>query len=310
MEHNPSLPWYRKLHVQVFIAMVLGAFAGSLGDGAIVPYVDWIATIFLRLLRMVIVPLVVTSVVFGVASVGGGRTLGRLFSKTLGYYLLSSLLAVLVGLMVVNVLQPGAGADFGRAASQQIPELSTPSSPMDLLIDMVPINVMQAAVEGDMLSLILFSILIGMAIASLPAHHSGMLMGFLEAAFEAVMKLTGWIILLIPLGVFSLIARAVSKLGAAEFKALGMYMVTIASGLTLHLFLVLPLLLLLLGKIRPSIHFRNMLDPLLLAFSSSSSAATLPVTLRTVEKKVGVSNKITSFVLPMGATINMDGTAL
>ncbi len=310
MQNNLSLPWYRKLYVQVFIAMILGALAGSLSDGAIVPYIDWIATIFLRLLRMMIVPLVVTSVIFGVASAGGGRTLGRLFSKTMGYYVLSSALAVLVGLMMVNLLQPGVGADFGQAATQEIPELSAPGSPVDLLIDMVPLNVFAAAVQGDMLSLILFSILIGVAIGSLPSHHRGVLMGFFEAAFEAVMKLTGWIILLIPLGVFSLIARAFSSLGLAELRALGMYMVTIASGLTIHLFVVLPLLLLFLGKIRPSIHFRNMLDPLLLAFSSSSSAATLPVTLRTVEKKVGVSNKITSFVLPMGATINMDGTAL
>ena len=224
--------------------------------------------------------------------------------------MLSSALAVLVGLVVVNVLKPGAGADFGKAATKTLPELSSPSSPVDLLVDMVPLNVFAAAAQGDMLSLILFSILFGVAIASLPQHHRGVLMGFFEAAFEAVMKLTGWIIVLLPLGVFSLIARAISSLGLAEFKALGMYMLTIASGLTIHLFIVLPLLLVVLARIRPSIHFRNMLDPLLLAFSSSSSAATLPVTLRTVEKKVGVSNKVTSFVLPMGATINMDGTAL
>ncbi|MCH9651047.1 MAG: dicarboxylate/amino acid:cation symporter [Deltaproteobacteria bacterium] len=310
MHNNPALPWYRKLHIQVFIAMLLGAFVGKLGDGAVLPYIDWIGTIFVRLLRMMIVPLVFASIVSGVASVGGGRTLGRLFSKTLGYYVLSSTLAVLVGLVVVNVLKPGLGADFGAAASQTLPELSTPSSPLDLLIDMVPLNVVSAAANGDMLSLILFSILLGASIAVLPEKPRSTLMGVVDAFFQAVMKMTSWIIMILPLGVFSLIARAVGTLGFEEFKALGMYMVTIATGLTLHLFLVLPLLLMLLGKIKPSIHFRNMLDPLITAFSSSSSAATLPVTMRTVEEKVGVSNKVSSFVLPMGATVNMDGTAL
>jgi Na+/H+-dicarboxylate symporter len=131
-----------------------------------------------------------------------------------------------------------------------------------------------------------------------------------EAAFQAMMKLTGGVIKLLPLGVFALITRVVGTTGFAAFKSLGLYMITIASALTLHFLITLPILLLLLGKIRPSTHFRNMQGPLLIAFSTSSSAATLPVTFRAVEDKVGVSNRVSSFVLPMGATVNMDGTAL
>ncbi len=314
MEHNSALPWYRRLHAQVFIAMALGVVLGWIDRGfaepKILPYVEWIGVIFVRLLRMMIVPLVFASIVSGVASVSAGRSLGRLFSKTLGYYLLTSFLAVLVGLTVVNILKPGEKVDFTSVATQGTPEFTVPSSPANLLIEMVPVNVVSAAASGAMLSLILFAILLGASIASLPEKHRIPLTAFFDAAFQAVMKMTNWILMLLPLGVLSLIVKAVVKLQGAALGTVAWYYATILTGLTLHLFVVLPLLLIVLGRIKPSIHFRNMLDPLLLAFSSSSSAATLPVTIRTVEKKVGVSNRVSSFVLPMGATVNMDGTAL
>jgi len=311
MEHNPTLPWYRQLHWQIFIGMALGIVAGLLGGETLANNVAWMGTIFIRLLRMVIVPLVLTSIITGVASVGGGKGLGRMFGKTLGYYVLSSFLAITVGLVMVNLLQPGAGAQFSEVQSTgELPDLDVATSPVEILTRMIPLNVVQAAASGDMLALIVFAILFGVAVTGLPEKHQKPLQEFFEAAFQAIMKLTGWIICLAPIGVFGLIARVVGTSGFASFKALGLYMVTIASSLTIHLFVTLPLLLLLLGKIRPSIHFRNMLEPLTLAFSTSSSAATLPVTMRTVEDKVGVSNRVSSFVLPMGATVNMDGTAI
>ena len=310
MESQANLPWYRQLHWQILIAMLAGVAVGLIGGEGIVPTFAWMGQLFVRLLKMVIVPLVFTSIVSGVASVGGGRDLGRLFSKTMGYYILSSGLAVLAGLLLVNLIKPGVGAELVNVERAELPELSTPSSPMELLLDIVPENVIAAAAKPDMLAVIFFCIVLGMAIASLPEQPRGVMTGFFEAAFQAMMKLTGGIIRFAPIGVFGLIVRVVGESGLQAFKALALYMLTIASGLAIHLFVTLPLLLIVLGKIRPSIHFRNMSEPLAMAFSTSSSGATLPVTLRAVEEKVGVSNRTSSFVLPMGATVNMDGTAL
>ncbi len=308
MENQANLPWYRKLHWQILTAMLLGTIAGLIFGQPLVPWVDWLGLLFIRLLKMIIVPLVFTSIVSGVASVGGGRSLGRLFGKTLGYYALSSLLAALTGLLLVNLIRPGDGANLIDGA--EIPELETAATPKEFLLDIVPTNVLDAASEGDMLALIFFCIVLGMAIATLPDKTRGVLTGVIDAGFEAMMKLAGGVIRFAPIGVFGLIVRVVGESGLEPFKALGWYVLTIASGLTIHLFITLPLLLLLLGGIKPSIHFRNMIEPMVTAFSTSSSGATLPVTLTAVEKKVGVSNKVSSFVLPMGATVNMDGTAI
>ena len=303
--------WYRKLHWQILIALILGAAAGAVGGTQLADLVGWLGTLFIRLLRMIIVPLVVTSIISGVASIGTGGGLGRMFGKTFGYYLLSSLLAVLAGLVLVNLIRPGVGADFTGVEGSVLPEdLRTPSSVVELLLDVVPQNVFAAASSGDMLAVIFFSILFGLALSTLPDEPRLRLFGFFDAAFQAMMKLTGYVLMLAPLGVFGLMTRAIASFGLGAFRSMAWYMVTVALGLTVHLFITLPLLLLLLGRIRPWIHFRNMVEPLALAFSTSSSAATLPVTLRTVEKRVGVSNRVSSFVLPMGATVNMDGTAL
>ncbi|MCG8462156.1 MAG: dicarboxylate/amino acid:cation symporter [Holophagales bacterium] len=310
MEASASTPWFKQLHWQILIAMALGILVGHFGGEAVVPVFGWLGSLFVKLLRMIIVPLVLTSIVTGVASVGGGRTLGRLFGKTLGYYVLTSALAAITGLLVVNLIKPGEGADLVSAESQKIPELATPGSPVELLLDIVPTNVVAAAAEADMLALIFFCILLGISIASLPDQHRRPLSAFFEAAFEAMMKLTGGVILFAPIGVFGLMTRVVGETGFDAFRALGLYMRTIASGLTVHILLTLPLLLIVIGRIRPSIHFRNMTEPIAMAFSTSSSGATLPVTMRAVEKRVGVPNRVSSFVLPMGATVNMDGTAL
>jgi Na+/H+-dicarboxylate symporter len=298
------------LHWQILIGMLVGLLAGLVGGEGLAERVGWIGALFVRLLKMVIVPLVFTSIISGVASIGGGRRLGGLFAKTFGYYLLSSAIAVLIGLAMVNLLRPGEGASLAGAEGGALPEIQTPDSVSELFLKMVPTNVVDAAATPDMLAIIVFSILFGAAIASLPDRPRTLLSEFFDAAFQAMMALTGFVIRLAPIGVFALIARVTGTSGLEAFSALLLYMLAIAGGLSLHLFVALPLLLILLGRIRPSIHFRNMLEPLTMAFSTASSAATLPVTLRAVETKVGVSNRISSFVLPMGATVNMDGTAL
>ncbi|MEM7351048.1 MAG: dicarboxylate/amino acid:cation symporter [Acidobacteriota bacterium] len=310
MENPSNLPWFKRLHWQIFAAMLAGTIAGLIGGPELVPKVGWLGEIFIRLLKMMIVPLVLTSIVSGVASIGGGRDVGRLFGKTLGYYILTSGLAALTGLLLVNLIQPGVGATIAGAETAELPELSTATSPKELLLDIVPENVIAAAAAGKMLAIIFFCIVLGMTIGGLPEQQRSILTGFFDAAFHAMMRLTGGIIKFAPIGVFGLIVRVVGPTGFDSFKALGLYMLTIASGLVIHLFVTLPLVLILLGRIRPWIHFRNMIEPMVMAFSTSSSAATLPVTLNAVEKKVGVSNKVSSFVLPMGSTVNMDGTAL
>jgi Na+/H+-dicarboxylate symporter len=310
MEHNPNLPWYRQLHWQVLMAMIVGAITGLVFGEPAATSLGWIGDLFMKLLRMIIVPLVLTSIISGVASVGGGKALGRLFSKTLGYYVLSSLLAVMVGLSMVNLIRPGVGANMTGTSPQDLPQLETATSPAELLLDIVPDNVIQAAASADMLAIIFFCIVFGAAITTLPDKTRGIVTELFDALFHAMMRLTAGIIKFLPIGVFALITRMVATTGFDAFQPLALYAATIGSGLTVHFLVTLPILLLVLGRISPRIHFANMREPILIAFSTSSSGATLPVTIATVEKKVGVSNKVASFVLPMGATVNMDGTAV
>lgn len=310
MQHDPNAPWYRQLHWQVLIAMVLGAITGLIFGEPAAARIGWIGDLFMRLLRMIIVPLVLTSIISGVASVGGGRALGRLFGKTLGYYVLSSFLAASVGLLMVNLIRPGVGANMVEVTPEELPDLETPTSAVDLLLDIVPENFVEAAATADMLAIIFFCIVFGAAMTTLPDRTRVMLTDLFDALFETMMALTSGIIRFLPIGVFALITRMVATTGFESFRALALYAITIGSGLTIHLFVTLPLLLILLGRISPRIHFANMREPLLIAFSTSSSGATLPVTMNIVEEKVGVSNKVASFVLPMGATVNMDGTAI
>lgn len=310
MTNESAIPWYRQLHWQTLLAMIVGALTGLVfGESAATAF-GWIGDLFMKLLRMIIVPLVLTSIVSGVASVGGGKALGRLFGKTLGYYVLSSLLAVIVGLMMVNLIRPGVGANMTETPQGDLPELETATSPVELLLDLVPENVIEAAASADMLALIFFCIVFGAAITTLPARTRATVTDLFDALFHAMMRLTSGIIKFLPIGVFALITKMVATTGFDAFKPLALYAVTIGTGLTLHFFITLPILLMVLGRIAPRIHFANMREPLLIAFSTSSSGATLPVTLNTVEEKVGVSNKVASFVLPMGATVNMDGTAI
>ena len=306
-----NTPWYNQLHWRIAVAMVLGVIAGLLGGEPLAGALGWLGQLFIRLLRMIIIPLVLTSIVTGVASVAAGAGLRRLFGKTFGYYLLTSALASTIGLLMVNLIRPGVGADLAGAETQTLPELEVASSPVDLILDIVPTNLVAAAAEGSMLSIIFFAIVLGVTITLLAPRHRDPLVTLFEAGFEAMMRLTRGIIdYVAPIGVFGLIVNLVGTTGLGAFEALAWYALMLACALTLHLFVVLPLLLWLVGGINPVVHFRNMAQPLLMAFSTASSAATLPVTMNTVHKKVGVSNRVTSFVLPMGATINMDGTAL
>lgn len=310
MEYNPDLPWYRRLHWQVAVAMLLGVLIGySPAGGFFAEYFGWLGDLFMRLLRMIIVPLVVTSIISGVASAGGGRIVGRMFGKTLSYYLVSSFLAALTGLILFNIINPGRGYPVTDTGTEP-PDLATPESAVDLLLDIVPTNIFASASAGDMLGIIFFCIVFGVAVTTLPEAPRTRITGLVDALFRAMMSLTSGIIKLLPIGVFGLMVTLVGATGLRSFGNLFQYVLTLGSGLAIHFFVTLPLLLYFWGRVSPWKHAMNMREPLLVAFSTSSSAATLPVTLTTVREKVGVSNRVSSFTLPMGATVNMDGTAV
>ena len=307
--NGPKKPIYGELYIQILGAMVLGTLLAFAGGETAVGWVGWMGTLFVRLLKMIIVPLVATSIISGVASVGGG--LGRLGAKTLLYYFSTSLLAILIGLCLVNLLAPGEGAFAGLAlnASGSL-QVETPDSLTDIIFRMIPTNPVAALANMDMLGIIVFCIAFGAALAGTPQNLRQPVVSLVEALFAVMMRLTGGVIRLAPLGVLGLITTAVAASGAATFSSMGRYMLTVASGLVIHTFLTLPLVLLLFARVSPRRHFRNMRDALLTAVSTASSAATLPITLRCVEENAGVSNRVSSFVLPLGATVNMDGTAL
>ena len=299
-----------KLHWQVFIAMALGIlFALILGEKSTV--VTPLGTIFMRLLKMIIVPLIIFSITSGVASLGDSKTLGRMGAKTFGYYFLTSILAIITGLMLTNIIKPGVGVEFSGMGGDFDPaSLNKPDSLAGILIRMIPLNPIKAAADGDMLGIIFWSILFGFSITRLSGKPQEFFTNFFAYGFKAMMKLTQGIIALLPIGVFGLITTAVANSGIDVFKAVGKYIITIFIGLSFHFLVILPLVFFIFTKINPLKHWKAMASAFATAFSTSSSGATLPVTIDCIENNVGVSNRTTSFVLPLGATINMDGTAL
>jgi proton glutamate symport protein len=300
-----------KLHWQILIALILAIAFGYYFPNQ-VSYISWMGVIFLRALNMVVVPLILSSIISGVASIGGGSNLGRLGAKTILFYIVTSLIAILIGLFFVNLFQPGVGANLGSAgAVQSLPTAS--ASVSDILMRVIPDNVFDAMANGQILPVIFFAILFGFFITQIPTEKQQLLTRFFDSVFEVMMKITTFIILFTPLGVFAIVAKEVAKNAGSLGNiagSLGIYMLTVFIALIVHAAIVLPLLVKFLGKANPYKHFRNMATPLLTAFSTSSSNAALPLSMVAVEEKDGVSGKITSFTLPLGATINMNGTAL
>jgi Na+/H+-dicarboxylate symporter len=298
-----------KLHWQIFIALILGVLFGLYLKDHLY-WVEWIGEVFLRGLKMIIIPIILTSIISAITNIGSGN-IGRLGLKTIIYYISTSILAILTGLILVNLIRPGAGADLGLTGDIEGFVL-VEKSLGQTFIEMIPVNIFKALVEGKMLSIILFAFLFGFVITKLNNKHKEMLTDFFNASFEAMMKLTMIIIKLAPLGIFGIIAGVVAQTENLAELALrmGEYMITVLIGLSIHCLITLPLIQLLLAKVNPLKHFQAVSTPLLTAFSTSSTMATLPLTLDAVEHKDGVSRKITGFTLPLGATVNMDGTAL
>lgn len=346
-----------KLHHWILIAMALGAAIGLtlnvLGASGSVSEstVDVVATagkeiggLFLRLLKMLVVPLIVSSLIAGVTAMGNLKDLGSLGARTLAFYLGTSALAITTGIIMVNIIQPGVGADLSlieaSAEGAALPAVAeTGGSGLGTVLwsqltSMIPTNPLHAAAEGDMLPIIFFSLILGVFISlvehqepakeneagdrdsaeqnediSRAAEGAALLRRFFAGLFAVMMRMTMAVISLAPIGVFGFMLHASAAHGADAFVLLGKYAITVFVALCIHALITLPILLKTLGHRSPVAHAKSMVPALLTAFSTASSNGTLPLTMRSVES-AGVPRHVSSFVLPLGATINMDGTAL
>ncbi|MDJ0512601.1 MAG: dicarboxylate/amino acid:cation symporter [Methyloceanibacter sp.] len=321
------------LHWQILIAIALAAVSGSIIQQlttetftptilgvSFVSIFDFVGAIFLNALKMIIVPLITSSIIVGVAGIGSGSNLGALGGRTLLFYGTTTLAAILIGLLTVNIIAPGY-VDGKPAAD--ILALDAPPEELEakiegrgagdvveLFLRMVPANIVKAAAEGQMLGLIFFSILFGFFMTKLQHDYAEPLFKFWNGVFHVMMHMTEFIMKFAPIGVFALIAAVIAETGFAAARPLASFALAVLAALLLHSFITLPLLLRFIGQVKPFATMRAMSPALLTAFSTSSSSATLPVTMDTIEEKVGVSNSVSSFVLPLGATVNMNGTAL
>ncbi|MCD4735690.1 MAG: dicarboxylate/amino acid:cation symporter [Bacteroidales bacterium] len=273
--------------------------------------ISWMGDIFLRALKMIIIPLILSSLISGITNIGSTTNLGRLGFKTLSYYIMTSFFAIMTGLILVNIIKPGVGADLNL--SQMVEGLEEKQrSFYEILIEIIPENIFRAFAENDMLSIIFFAIIFGFFITRVNQKYGTMLSNAFSAIFEVMMKITLFVIKLTPFGIFGIVAKTVADQDDlfSLMSSMGLYMGTVIFALAIHFLITLPIITKTIGKANPFKHLRNMATPLFTAFSTSSSGATLPLTINAVEKNSGVSNKISSFTLPLGATINMDGTAL
>ncbi|MBW2522746.1 MAG: dicarboxylate/amino acid:cation symporter [Deltaproteobacteria bacterium] len=301
--------WYTKLHWQVIIALLAGALFGRLAPSAAFG-IGFLGDLFLRLLKMIIIPLIFTSLVSGIASLGDARRVGRVGIRTLVYYTLTTTLAITVGLTLVNLIRPGDGLDLGVSA--ELPEglVTTPQTLPEFLLRMVPDNVMSAMAQGEVLPVIVFAILFGLFITRLNSPNVEAVQRLVDGVLEVVQALTLAIVRLAPIGIFALLAREVARSGLDIIIALGPYFVVVGAGLAVHALVTLPVLLMVLGRRHPLEYARKVLPALATAFSTASSSATLPLSMECAEREAGIPRGVSSFVLPLGATVNMDGTAL
>lgn len=298
------------LYWQILIAFALAIVYGIFFKEQ-VQYVAWMGDIFLKGLKMIIIPLILSSIISGIANIGDAKNLGRLGGKTLLYYISTSTLALLSGLLLVNLFKPGVGAELGF--KENIEDLGLGNESFkDTLMDIIPTNVFQAMVENKMLSIIFFAILFGFFITKAKTEHRNFLKDLFNSVFDVMMKITLFIIKFTPFGIFGIVAKQVAENSNLMelMTRLGFYMLIVIAALAIHSMVILPLLVKFIGKSNPLKHFKAMRTPLITAFSTSSSSATLPLTMDAIENKSGVSNTVTSFTLPLGATVNMDGTAL
>lgn len=329
------MPWYKQLHWQIIIGLLLGLVYGVMaaanGWGGFTE--DWIApfgTIFLNALKLIAVPLVLASLILGVASLSDLRKLSRIGGKTIAIYLATTAVAVTIGLVIVNVLQPGSfvpealQAELvesygGDAESRRLLAESTQQrGPLQFLVDIVPENIFAAlGNNANMLQVVFVALFIGIGLIQIPREKAEPVLAVVEGLNDLIIRLVDVIMLMAPLGVFSLLAATITQVAGDDINrivelvgALGYYSLAVVLGLALHMLLTYSLILKTMSPMPLKTFYAGIMPAQLVAFSTSSSGATLPVTMERCEEKLGVSEEISSFVLPLGATINMDGTAL
>ncbi len=311
----------------ILIAMLAGGFAGWLlrrSGGSVgfdfLPMLDLVGTLFINLLKMIIVPLILASVITGVAGLGSGPDIGRLGGKTLAFYLVTTLIAVLIALMIVNLVEPGVsegrpvrdmlalGADAAQVTEGVKSRANT--SVLETLRGIVPSNIVEAAANTKLLSIVFFAVLFGFFLARIESPFRDAAMTFWQGIFLVMMKMTGWVMLLAPVGVFALIAKVVAVSGFGGAKPLALFAICVLAGLILYGFVALPILLAVVARVNPWRLYPAMAPALLTAFSTASSSATLPLSLQCLEQRAKVSERIAGFVMPLGASVNHAGSAL
>lgn len=317
------------LHWKIIIGMVLGVVYGLIAHklGWIDFTNDWIkpwGKIFVNLLKLIAVPLVFASLIKGVASLSDISKLSRIGGKTIAIYLVSTVIAVTIGLLLVNIVKPGDGFDKDSISkTEQIQEGANKKikaaenvkdgGPLQFLVDIVPTNIFDAASNNrNMLQVIFFAIIFGIALVMLPNEKTTYVKGFFDGINDIILQIVDIIMMAAPYGVFALLGGLVVDFGASAelFISLAKYSVTVIVGLLLMILVFYPLIFRIFTKMKYKNFFKGIMPAQMLAFSTSSSAATLPVTMERCEDHLGVSEEVSSFVLPLGATINMDGTSL
>lgn len=330
MNADARAPRRMPLHTKIMLGLLVGAVAGVLANvyahnsPGLIWFTDNVASpvgqIFLRMLFMVVVPLVFTSLSLGVASLGDVRRIGRIGARTLMFFLATTTLAAIIGLTLVNVIRPGESldpavrtqllAEYSSAAGEKVQAAETQQFGVNTFVSIVPRNPVAAAANGDMLGLIFFTLIFGIALTLIPTARAAPVIGVLEGISDAVMLMIGFAMKIAPLGVAGLIFSVTAKFGFDVLRSLALYVITVLLGLAIHQFGVLTLLARVIAGIKPMDFLRRIRALMITAFSTSSSNATLPTTIRTAEDQFGVPREVAGFVLPLGATMNMNGTAL
>ncbi len=298
--------WFEiTLWKRILMALVLGLVVGAIwGAGA--ESISWIGDLFVRLIRMVVVPLVFVTLVAGVVAMGDPAKLGSLGVKTLAMYMATTLAAISIGLFLATLLQPGNGIDLQGATPDEIQE-AIPLS--ERLMTVIPENPFQALAEGNILAIIFFALLVGVGVLTI-GEKGKPVAEFMDAGMEVMLKMTHWVMELAPFGVFALIATVAGTQGAAALLDVIRLAAAVAIGCVGHVILVHGSIMRFVLGLSPANFFRGARDAMLLAFSTSSSSATLPMSMSVAEENLGVKPVVASTVLPLGATINMDGSAL
>jgi len=299
-----------KTHWLILFSIVLAIALAPFCKG-VNPYISWIGEMFIKLLKMMIIPIVTTSLFAGLSNVGNMDKIGKMGLKTILFYFTTSLFAILGGLFFVNVFKPG-NPDLNLSSHEFVPPEASTGDIVSKLKGIIPENIFHAIAEGNMLTIIFLTILVAVFVQKLPKIHKDRIVRVNDSINVLTMNITMFIIKLTPIGVFALVFDqfATSDSVKNDLVNLGWYSGTVLSALSLHFFVTLPIIVAVVGKVNPFLFLKEMSSVLLTAFSTSSSNATLPYTLERITNNVGVSKQTAGFTLPLGATLNMDGTAL